>query len=172
VFAVRVARLPPVAQAAPEYPVLTIGALPVRLLALLTPILCDTAPSQLEPTLKHVPVSAACEVALVTFCHQNIASHWHGDNLAAVRGQLVHLVPFKLTSHEHEGVSWASIRSTLEPRAFDFECVKIWRHGIAAEEEGEVSVGPGVIQPCVVEADFVADCGAVAASEEHIAVHQ
>jgi len=136
VFAVRVAHLPSVAQAAQEFPVLAIGALPVRLLSQVTPIrcACDTAPFQLEPTPKHVSVSAACEVALVTCCHQNIASRWHGDNLAAVRSQFLHQIPVnKLTRlREHEGVSisWGSIWRTLEPRAYDFECVKFMRHGI------------------------------------------
>ena len=95
---------------------------------------CDTAPFQLEPTPKHVSVSAACEVALVTCCHQNIASRWHGDNLAAARSQFLHQIPVnKLTRlREHEGVSisWGSIWRTLEPRAYDFECVKFMRHGI------------------------------------------
>ena len=133
-FAVRAARLPSVAQAAQEFTVLAIGAVPVRLLAQVTPIRCDTFPFQLEPTLEHVSVSAACEVALVTCCHQNIASRWHGDNLAAVRSQFLHQIPVnKLTRlREHEGVSisWGSIWRTLEPRAYDFECVKFMRHGI------------------------------------------
>jgi len=57
VFAVRVAHLPSVAQAAQEFPVLAIGALPVRLLAQVTPIrcACDTAPTTREQTLERCP---------------------------------------------------------------------------------------------------------------------
>jgi len=155
--------------------VLAIGALPVRRLAQVTPILCDTAPFQLEPTLKHVSVSAACEVALViTCCHQNIASHWHGDNhgVAALRSQFLLQIPVMLISHnDHEGVSWASTWRTLELRAVDFVCVEFRRHGtawVAAEEEGEVVVVAAAMQPCLVEADFMADSRAVAAcASEH-----
>ena len=42
---------------------------------------------------------------------------------------------------------------------------------MAAEEEGEVGVGAGVMQPCLVEGDVVADCRA-AAADEHVAVRQ
>jgi hypothetical protein len=75
------------------------------------------------------------------------------------------LASVKLTRREYEGVSWASMWRTLEPRAFDFVFVKSKRHGVTAEEEGEVVEGAAVVQPQLIEADVVADCGAAAAGD-------
>lgn len=59
---------------------------------------------------------------------------------------------------------------TLEPQAFDFVFVKSKRHGVTAEE-GEVVEGAAVVQPQLIEADVVADCGA-AAADEYVAARQ
>jgi hypothetical protein len=83
--AVRVARFAVGAQAAQEYLVLAVGALPAGLLAQGTLIRRGTPPFQLEPLLQHVPVCAPCEVGPVP-CHlnHNLSLYWHGDNLLAV----------------------------------------------------------------------------------------
>ena len=120
------------AQAAQELPVLVVGALPAGLLARAT--LLRRKPDQLEPLLKHVPVSAASEVGPVP-CHhhQNIAPHRHGEVVLAVRGQLLLLGFAMIIRCQHEGRSSIPER-TLQPVAVDSERVQSRRRGIATEE--------------------------------------
>jgi len=73
--AVQVAHLPIAAQVGQESPVLVVVALPAGLLAGVT--LLRRKPEQLEPLLKHVTVSAACEVGLVTCRQKSLAPHRH-----------------------------------------------------------------------------------------------
>ena len=169
--AVQAARRPIAAQADQESPVLAIGALAAAgLLAGVT--LLRRKPEQLEPLLKHVTVSAAPEAGAVT-CHhlqKNLAPHRHGEVLA-VRSQLLLLGFTMIIRCQHEGSSIA--KRTFPTVAVDPVHVKsIERPDIAAEEEGECVVGAVVVaQPHLVEADLVADSGALAWLE-YVAVRQ
>lgn len=98
-----------------------------------------------------------------------------------MRGQLILLGVVELFVGEHERGS--TTRCVPRPRAVDPVLIRVeterpriaaaWLLGEAAEEEGEIVVRAGVaqLQPRLVEADVVADPGAIAAAK-HVGVGQ
>lgn len=88
----------------------------------------------------------------------------HDDHLAALLSQFVPSRKVAFLGGEQEGNTVSAVGRRIEPCAVDLVIFQ-GGQGNAAEEEGELAQGVGVVEPLVAEGHVVADRGALAAAK-------